>query len=140
MSNNKLIILVVLVAGFLRFWRLGEVPVGFHRDEAFLGYNAYSILKTGRDMSGHLFPLHLESFLYSPAGYSYSAIPFIAFFGLNETAVRMPSALFGTASVVVLFFLVRFLFKRDLHALLASLVFALSPWHINLSRVATEHV
>src|SRR5579859_3616347 len=89
------LILIFLLGSFLRFYQLGSIPAGFHRDEAYLGYNAYSILKTGRDMTGHFLPLHLESFLYSPAGYSYFSIPFIALFGLSPFSVRFAAALFG---------------------------------------------
>src|SRR6185369_15079315 len=96
--------LITAIGFFLRFYHLGGVPVGFHRDEAFLGYNAYSLLLTGKDMSGNLLPIHLQSFIYSPAGYSYASIPFILLFGLSEFAVRFASALFGTATIVLVYF------------------------------------
>src|SRR5437016_2654950 len=88
-----LLAIIFSLAFFLRVYKLGDVPTGFHRDEAYLGYNAYSILKTGKDISGNMLPLHLKSFLYSPAGYSYFSIPFIVLFGLNEFAIRFPSAI-----------------------------------------------
>lgn len=134
--------LIVLLAFILRFYALGDVPVGFHRDEAFFGYNAYSIMKTGKDMTGNLFPIHLKSFLYSPAGYSYLTIPFIAVFGLTEFAVRFASALFGSLTVLLTYFFVIELFgkKKKTLALMTSLFLAISPWHINLSRTATENV
>ena len=102
--NLWFFILIILVGVILRFYRLGEVPRGFHRDEAFLGYNGYSILQTGKDMSGNRLPLHLESFIYSPAGYSYFSIPFIKIFGLNEFSTRAASAFFGTLTVLVTYF------------------------------------
>jgi uncharacterized membrane protein len=37
-----IITLIILGGAILRFYNLGQVPHGFHRDEAFLGYNAYS--------------------------------------------------------------------------------------------------
>ena len=51
MKLNKLwwLIPILLLAAFLRFYKLGQVPSGFVNDEAAFGYNAYSILKTGRD-------------------------------------------------------------------------------------------
>ena len=146
-----LIVAVVLVAIVFRLYRLGDIPVGLHRDEAFLGYNAYSILKTGRDMSGDILPLHFESFLYSPGGYSYASIPFIAMFGLSAFSVRLASALFGVATVVGVYGMVRelFSFKSQSHtsymtyaesvSVIASFLLAVSPWHINLSRTATEN-
>lgn len=138
-----LLLLIFLLAGFLRFYRLGGVPAGFYRDEAFLGYNAYSILQTGKDMSGNFLPLHLQSFLYSPAGYSYFSIPFIKIFGLNSFSVRFASAFFGTLTVLITYFLVKtifdkFSFGNKLSAISAFLL-TISPWHINLSRTATEN-
>jgi len=132
--------LIILLAAVLRLFNLGDVPNGFHRDEAFLGYNAYSILKTGRDMNGDFLPLHLRSFIYSPGGYSYLAIPTIAVFGLNAFSVRLPAALFGIATVYITYLLSIELLKDKRLALLSSLLIAISPWHINLSRTATENV
>ena len=135
---------ILLIAGILRFYLLGLVPVGFHRDEAFLGYNAYSLLKTGRDMTGRFFPLHFESFLYSPGGYSYASIPFIFLYGLTSFSVRFASAFFGVLSVGIFYVLVLELFKKEKEkyflAMLSSFLFAIIPWHINLSRTATENV
>jgi len=138
---------ILLLSILLRFYKLGDIPVGFHRDEAFLGYNAYSILKTGRDMTGHLLPLHFESFIQSPGGYSYASIPFIFFFGLSPFSVRFASAFFGTLTVLMTYFLVKQLFRQVKNseirssavALIAALLLAISPWHINLSRTTTEN-
>lgn len=144
MNKSFYILAIILILGSsLRFYRLGSVPVGFHRDEAFLGYNAYSILKTGKDMSDKMLPLHLESFIYSPAGYSYFSIPFIVLFNLNELSVRAASAFFGSLTIFLIYLLAKELFQMkhtDSLALFASLLFAVSPWHINLSRTATENV
>jgi len=140
---SLLLLLIFFCSLTLRIYGLGDFPVGFHRDEAFLGYNSYSLLKTGREMTGDLLPLHLASYLYSPAGYSYVAIPSIAVFGLSEFSVRFPSALFGALSVLLLYIATRMLFvgyqKRQMLALLSSLLFAIIPWHINLSRTTTEN-
>lgn len=145
------LLLVFFLGAILRFYRLGEIPVGFHRDEAFLGYNAYSILRTGKDMNGNFLPFHLESFLYSPAGYSYLSIPFIKLFGLSAFSVRFPSALFGSLTILITYFLTRELFKGKNNSLgiknlkldipfIAAAMLAISPWHVNLSRTATENV
>lgn len=146
MKQKALFVLgIIFIFGvLLRFYQLGEVPVGFHRDEAFLGYNAYSLLKTARDMSGDFLPLHLRSFIYSPAGYSYIAMPFISLFDLNAYSVRFPAALFGSLTIIVSFFLAMELFRENKYkkiiGLLTAFLLAISPWHINLSRTATENV
>lgn len=144
------LIVIFLIGITLRFYLLGKIPSSVNRDEAFLGYNAYSILKTGRDMHGVFIPLHLASFLYSPAGYPYFSIPFIALFDLNAFSVRFAAALFGSLSIPLLYFLVKNLFvlsevtqtklKLDTAtvALTAAFLLAISPWHVNLSRTAAE--
>lgn len=100
-----LIITLVLLSSLLRLWQVGNVPPSPDWDEAALGYNAYSILHTGKDEYGQFLPVVLRSFDdYKPALYSYLIIPFILLFGLTIQAVRMPSILFGIVTVVVVFF------------------------------------
>ena len=139
-----LFFLIFILGAFLRFYRLGEVPVGLHTDEVYLGYNAFSILKTGNEITGNFLPIHLKSFLFSPAGYVYSSIPFIFLFGLDSFSIRFSSALFGSLTIFITFVLVKKIFevskKADYIALSVSFFLAISPWHINLSRVATDNV
>lgn len=138
-KTTLLLLLILSVGAILRFYRLGDVPFGFHRDEAFLGYNAYSILLTGKDINGNFLPLHLKSFLYSPALYSYFSTPFIFLFGLSVFSVRFASFLFGSLTIFMTYLLVKELIKKESLALFASFLLAVSPWHINLSRTATEN-
>lgn len=150
MKKNFLIILIFALALVLRIYRLGEYPVGFLWDEAGLGYNAYSILKTGKDEYGHILPLIFKSFGdYKPGLYVYLTVPFVAIFGLNEFAVRLPSAIFGTLTILVMYFLIKESLNRESTriglrinanslALTASLLLAISPWHVNFSRGAWE--
>lgn len=136
--------LIFILGAVLRFYGLGKVPSEFHTDEAYFSYNAYSIFKTGREITGNLLPLNLKSFLYSPAGYSYLSIPFIGLFGLSEFSSRFASALFGSLIIPLVFFLVLRIFKNFLHknelGLASSFLLAISPWCINLSRVCTENI
>lgn len=130
---------VVLIAAFLRLWQLGNIPPSPDWDEVALGYNAYSIWETGKDEYGTPYPIVLRSFDdYKPALYTYLAIPSIIVFGLNVFAVRLPSAIFGLLTVVATFFLVKELSKKDSLALLSSFLLAISPWHIQFSRIAFE--
>lgn len=139
-KNITLLLLgIVLLATVLRLWGLGSVPPSPDWDEAALGYNAYSILQTGKDEYGEPFPFILRSFGdYKPAMYTYLAIPSVAIFGLDTFAVRLPSALFGIVTVIAVFFLVKEISKRDDLALVSALLLAISPWHIQFSRVAFE--
>jgi len=141
---------IILLGLFLRFYQLGKNPPALDWDEASLGYNAYSILKTGADEFGRKFPVSIRSFEdYKPAVYVYLAIPGIFLFGLNEFTTRLPSAVAGTLSLILTYLVVSELFtfikfdqfnrpKKTQLALLTTLLLAISPWHLQFSRVAFE--
>ncbi len=134
-----LIAILVLASG-LRLYGLGETPNGLFVDEASTGYDAYSLLETGRDQFGKKLPLFAQSLGdYNEALYRYLAIPSVYLFGLSEFSVRLPAALAGILTVLSLFVLVRQLFGTKV-ALWAALFLALSPWHIHFSRIAFRGV
>lgn len=138
--------LIIIFAAILRLINMPSIPPSLSWDEVSLGYNAYSIAKTGHDEHGKLFPLSVfESYGdYKPPGYIYADVPFVYFLGLTEFAVRLPSVIAGIVSVILTYFLVKELFRRassqyrELLALLSALLLAVSPWHLNISRVAYE--
>lgn len=141
-----LFFLIIVVASILRLYQIGEVPPSPDWDEAALGYNAYSIMHTGRDEFDKFLPVVIRSFDdYKPALYMYTIIPFLQLFDLSVVAVRLPSAIFGILTVIVVYFLIKELFEKkvfgipsDYFALLTSFFLAISPWHIQFSRVAFE--
>lgn len=154
-KETILLLLILLLAGFLRFWQLGQTPSSLDWDETALGYNAYSIMETGKDEYGAKWPLILRSFDdYKPGMYVYLAMLPIKIFGLNEFAVRFPSAFLGTLAVLLTYFLVKELFRnvsprrcaagatppsRCLAlSLTAAFLLAISPWHLQFSRIAFE--
>jgi 4-amino-4-deoxy-L-arabinose transferase-like glycosyltransferase len=150
MNKKLLLIIILVVACILRFYKLGEVPVSIDWDEAAIGYNAYSLLETGKDEFGTPFPLAFRSFDdYKPPLYFYLAIPSVAVFGVNSFAVRFPSAFFGVLAVLGTYLLVQEFMQRNERIkedkelyfyipLVASFLLAISPWHVHFSRVAFE--
>lgn len=144
MRNKLLLGLIVFIAFALRFVNLGTLPPSLTWDEAAWGYNAYSLGIDGRDEFGRFLPLdYLESFGdFKPPVYAYLSIIPIKIFGLTEFAVRMPSALLGTLTVLLTYFLVKRIFinskYKEPYALASSLILAISHWHIMLSRAAFE--
>jgi 4-amino-4-deoxy-L-arabinose transferase-like glycosyltransferase len=142
-KNKKVVLILLFVILFLgsvlRLYRLGAVPISPDWDEVALGYDAYSIAHTGKDEFGKLLPIVLRSFDdYKPALYTYLIIPFYKLFDLNVFAVRLPSALLGIASIFSVYLLIKRLFEREDIALLSAFMLAISPWHIQFSRVAFE--
>ena len=125
----------VLVVGFAaRLVALGEYPAGFNQDEASAAYDAYSILKTGYDRNGQFLPVHLIAWGSGQnALYSYLSMPFLAAFGLDVWAFRLPMALIGCLSLFAFWRLL--LAMTDRKTALAGLaLLAICPWHILKSR------
>ena len=132
---------IVIFAFLVRFWALGSVPLGFHEDEAAFGYNAYSLLMTGRDEYGVKYPLIMKSFSdYKGAVYSYITVPFIAAFGLNEWSVRAPSAFFGVLFVILTYLFVYKISRNFELAIISMALAAISPTGILLSRIQSDPI
>ena len=53
----KKVIIIFIVAAILRFWAISSLPSSLSMDEIAVGYDSYSILKTGRDQHGEFLPL-----------------------------------------------------------------------------------
>src|SRR3989338_10790344 len=113
MRTKLLIILILLLAFVLRFYNLSQNPPGLYWDEVSNGYNAYSVLKTAKDEYGVFLPIVFRSYDdYKPPVYVYSIVPSIAVFGLNEFAVRFPSAIAGVLTVFLSYLISLKLFKK----------------------------
>jgi len=143
-SAKWVLITIILLAAVLRLWHLGSIPPSLNQDEASLGYNTYSILKTGRDEYGSFLPIIFKSFGdYKPGLYIYFDIPFVATLGLNEFSTRLPSALAGVLSVFLIYLITKQLFnQRKVGGIklevAAAFVAAFNPYLIYFSRGAWE--
>lgn len=135
-SSVVFLLFTLLLATVLRVLFLGSIPNGFFCDEASNAYDSFSLLHTLRDQHGAFLPVFTRSIDdYREALYIFITIPFIKIFGLNEFAARIPAAMIGVATVLVLYYLVKECFDRKT-ALVAALLLAISPWHIQFSRIA----
>lgn len=134
--KNILLILIILVALFLRAYQLENIPPGVHADEADTGYSAYSILLTGKTQYGDFNPLMFteNNGGTHPPIYTYLLIPLVYIGGLNIVIERMPSVVAGVGLVIVFYFLLKKLFKDDKVAVLGSFLLAINPWAIETSR------
>lgn len=132
------LIIILALAIILRVYRLDSVPPSLFGDELDVGYQAYSLLKTGQDLSGNTWPILVQSLAeYRAPLFIYSDIPFIAVFGLNEWGVRLAAVFWGVVGISGIYLLVRKLLNERL-ALLSALFLAVSPWHIHYSRAGFE--
>ncbi len=142
MMKNKTLFILVLIflsALFLRLFQLGTNPEALNWDEAALGYNSFSILKTAKDEYGYKLPLVLRSFDdYKPAIYSYFSVPFVYLWGLNIFSTRFVSAVFGSLMVFSMYIFVKNLFSNKNAGIYASIFTAVAPVFLFYSRIAME--
>ncbi len=163
MNKNTVLILLsisILVGIITRFYKLGSAPAGLYLDEAAQGYNAFSILKTGKDEFGKAFPIVFRSFTdFKTPVYIYLIVPLIPIFGLTKYTVRFPSFFFSILTIPLLYLLIKNLlkfkkhdvkgkqiitenrkltFRQELIAIISSLLISISPWHILFGRTNFE--
>lgn len=132
---------ILFIGAFLRLFNNITNPPGLNIDEVAIGYNAYSIYKTGKDENGVSFPLSFRSVGdYKPPVLIYLTAPSIAVFGLNEFGVRFPTAFFSILTMPLFYLLLKKITKDKLVSLLGMGFLAISPWHIYYSRYAVEAV
>ncbi len=139
-DKNLIILFFITVLAFaFRIYKVDSHPSGVLIDEASFGYNAYSILKTGKDEHGISYPLIFKAFgdQKLPA-YAYSLIPSFKIFGFNNFALRLPSVIAGTLFPIAVYFLLIGLNFTKRQSLAGSLIAAVSPWGIILSRFTYE--
>jgi len=131
--------LVLLIGAFLRLAWLDKSPPSLGFDEAALGYNAYSLMKTGKDEYGNFLPVSLRSFNdFKPALYAYLTIPFIKIFGLTDAPIRMVSAIAGVISLIFTLLLLNKFFRNKYFVLVMFFVLSFEPWRLHFSRNAFE--
>jgi len=143
LTKNKtlaILFLILIFGSALRLSYLDYNPPSLNWDEVSHGYNAYSILKTGKDEWGKFFPMvNFRAYGDYPTALNlYLTIPFIAIFGLNEFAIRLPHAFLGILTIASVYFLVLGLFKNKKIALLASFLAAIEPWYVFTSRFVIQ--
>ncbi|MBI3397091.1 glycosyltransferase family 39 protein [Candidatus Woesebacteria bacterium] len=141
--NPLLILTTFLLAGFLFLYKLDSIPNGFYVDEALPGYNAYSIISTGKDEFGKFLPLSFRFYgLYNPPLHVYLISAPIYIFGLKVWSVRLVSAISGILSVFVLYLLLVHsgFVKKKVSILIITLTTVITPWLLFQSRTGYEVV
>ncbi len=142
-KKSHLIIILTLFLGLLlrlAFWHTN--PITLSGDEADVLYQSYSLLKTGRDYTGH-FPLPYLHSLYelrTPV-LSFILIPFVALFGPTVFTLRLTTTLFGLLNLILIFLLAKKLFPTQTKIPYFTLwILSTTPWHIHYSRLGFDSV
>lgn len=137
-DGRKIVLLLFFLSLFLRVGWWSKFPPGFTADEATMGYDAYSLLKTGKDQFGTSWPLAFRSFGdWRPPLYIYTSMPFVAILGLTPLAVRLPSMIAGSLEIVLIYLVGKEIFSRTA-GLFSAILLTLSPWSMLQTRFAQE--
>jgi 4-amino-4-deoxy-L-arabinose transferase-like glycosyltransferase len=132
------LIIIFAIALLLRFYKLSDFRC-LNWDEASFGYNAYSILKTGKDEYGVKLPLQFKSVGdYKAPLYIYLSVPVIKILGLNEFSIRFLPALLGSLCILLIFLITKELFKKERIAYFAAFFLAISPWHLQFTKAGAD--
>ena len=129
-----LLILILVISIFSRFYRLSTIPGTINRDEAFQGYIAYTLLKFGIDSYGKRFPVYLAVWGHGASVFqSIIEIPFVYFMDLTVLAIRIPTAICSVINLLIVYLMIK-KFKGNQIALFSTYLLSISPYHIMIAR------
>ena len=127
-----LLLLALIIALILRFYRLGQIPPGLYRDEAFNGLDALKVLQG-------------EHAIFFPANngrepiYIYLTAVAVALFGQTAFAVRLAAAVVGTLTTIPVYLLGKSWFGWRV-GVLAAWIWAITLWPVQLSRIGLRAI
>jgi len=130
--------LVCVVAAF-HLWITPANPPGYHRDEAALSLNAYTLSTGLRDEDGARLPLFFRSFDdYKSPLYPYLLAAVFEVTGAHAQAARGLSAVLVLSAVLLLGLLAWRLTRSWPVATVTVVLAGLTPWLFELGRLAIE--
>ena len=133
------LLIILIIGGFLRIYKIDSTPPSLNWDETAVGYNAWTIANYGKDEWGKDFPVSFKSFGEEKLPvHIYTTAIFVKLFGLTPLSTRLPSAIFGILSILMIYLLAKELFQNKIVGLIAAFVLALSPFQFSFSRFNHE--
>ncbi len=138
--KNKYLLLILGLGLLLRVILIDKFPPSLNWDEVSHGYNAYSILNTGKDEWGQLLPLfNFRAYGDYPLPLNlYLTIPFVAIFGLSEFSIRLPHALLGVGTLIAIYWVTKGITNNKNLALLSTFLASITPWYLFTSRFVLQ--
>ncbi len=131
MRKKYFLCLVIFLAAFLSFWKLGKHSL-YEWDESRYGMIAYQMLQHS-DFLNYYFLEQIDPTVYKPPMAVWAIAVSYKLFGINEFALRFPSAICAVV-LFIFFFLWVCLYQPEVVALLSSLVLmgvkGIIGWHI----------
>ncbi|MBI4788951.1 MAG: glycosyltransferase family 39 protein [Chloroflexi bacterium] len=126
-GERSLLVGIVALAAFFRFYRLDQLPPGFQFDQAFYVFDAIRLLQG-----------EFHIFFAAPGGteplYVYLAMVGVSIFGDNAFGLKLTSAVIGVLTIPLIYGFARTVFQSARIGLLAAFFTAISIWHIFYGR------
>lgn len=129
----------ILAIVAFQLWISPSNPPGYHRDEAALSLNAYTLSQGLRDEDGARFPLFFRSFDdYKSPVYPYVLAGVFKVTGPSQSVARGLSAALVLAAILLLGLLAYRLTRSYVVATAVVVLGGLTPWLFELGRMAIE--
>ena len=129
----------ILAIVAFQLWISPSNPPGYHRDEAALSLNAYTLSQGLRDEDGARFPLFFRSFDdYKSPVYPYVLAGVFKVTGPSQSVARGLSAALVLAAILFLGLLAYRLTRSYVVATAVVVLGGLTPWLFELGRMAIE--
>lgn len=130
MKDTRFIAILLIISAFLFFFGLGNMALT-DPDETFYAQTAKEMLASGDWVTPTIFG---QPQFEKPVFYYWMVMLGYLVFGVGEFAARFPSAIFGIAGVLGVYFLARKLFSSPLCGFLSGIVTATSAIYVVLAR------
>jgi len=133
MKPKTLILAIILLLSLVvRLVFLNIIPVGINNDELHFVLNAKSIFYGFTNIEGKINPFKLAEIS------SLIFAPIIGPLPNNLFTARLPYALIGSLSVVLIYLITLRLSKNSTLALISALISSINPWSIYVSRTSFD--
>ncbi len=132
--NIVCIIFIMLLAIFLRLYKIEQIPNGVNVDEAGMAYDAFCLANFRVDRALNKLPVYFVNFGGGQSIlYGYITAIFIKLFGFRLFSMRILAVIFNSIAILLCYFMIK---KHigEKSALLVTLLLAINPWNIMSSR------
>lgn len=135
--DNKtkiLFIIILVIAIFIRTYRVQEIPHGLNVDEAGMAYDAYCLANYKTDRYLNHLPVYLINFGGGQSAlYAYITSIFIKIIGFSIFTIRLPAIILGILAIIASYFMVKDKMGEKFALTFMALI-TICPWHIMSSR------
>jgi 4-amino-4-deoxy-L-arabinose transferase-like glycosyltransferase len=133
MTKSKkyvLLFLIIALGFFLRFYNIENAPPGVYPDEAVNGIDALNALTHGNWQWFYEANNGREGLFMNMIAICFKLI------GVSVLALKLPSIIFGTLTILGTYLLAKELYKKDRFALISAFLVSTAFWAINFSRIS----